>query len=210
MTFVLPHLSYSYDALEPFIDEETMRIHHTKHHQSYIDNANLVLSEVPEFVNLSVLDLVKKIDLFPDSKRDFLRNNIGGHLNHSLFWKFLKYGTILEGSLKNSIEYSFSSIYNFKKKFENISMNRFGSGWVWLVKKDNSDSLDIVSTANQDNPLMSEKIVGLSNIGYPIFGLDVWEHAYYLKYKNRRLDYVQSFWNILNWDEASMRFNSFN
>lgn len=200
MTFLLPSLSYSYSALEPFFDEETMKIHHTKHHQTYIDNANAALVDLPEFNNLSIIDLVKKLDYLPDAKKNVLRNNAGGHINHSFFWKVLKCGTILQGLLKDAIEHDFYSVYDFKKAFEKEAVNRFGSGWVWLVK--HNDTLKIVSTANQDNPLMGVNVTGVS--GNPILGLDVWEHAYYLKYKNRRLDYVQAFWNVVNWDEVAL------
>lgn len=203
MTFVLPELAYSYNALEPFIDEKTMRIHHTKHHQAYIDNANIALSDLPEFNNLLIEDLVKKIDCLPDNKKNVLRNNAGGHINHSFFWRLLRHGTVLQGLLKNAIERDFFSVYDFKKEFEKVAISRFGSGWVWLVKQDNF--LKIVSTANQDNPLMGVNISGVC--GDPILGLDVWEHAYYLKYQNQRLDYVQAFWNVVNWDEASYIFH---
>lgn len=203
MTFKLPELSFSYDALEPFFDKKTMELHYTKHHKTYINNANSVLEKLPEFCNLSVLELIKNLNNLPDSKKDILRNNAGGHINHSFFWKILKYGTVLQGSLKNAIEQNFGSFYNFKKEFETTALSRFGSGWIWLVKKNNL--LKIVSTANQDNPLMGIHIAGVD--GYPILGLDVWEHAYYLKYQNRRLDYIQAFWNIVNWDEVSVLFH---
>lgn len=205
MTFILPDLPYSYAALEPVFDEKTMRIHHSKHHQAYIDNANAALVDLSEFNNLSITDLVKQLGYLPPDKRTVLRNNVGGHINHSLFWRFLKLGTTLQGVLKNAIEYHFSSVDNFKKEFESSAISRFGSGWVWLVKQ--NEVLKIVSTANQDNPLMGVDITGVS--GYPILGLDVWEHAYYLKYQNRRLDYVKDFWNVVNWDEVSFRFTKF-
>lgn len=203
MSFILPSLTYSYDALEPFLDEKTMKIHHTKHHQAYIDNANTALIDLPEFSNLPVIELIKKLNHLPNHKKTILRNNAGGHINHSLFWKYLKKNTILQGSLKDAIEYNFSSISSFKDHFEKTAISRFGSGWVWLIKQ--NDTLSIVSTANQDNPLMGTDISGTN--GYPILGLDVWEHAYYLKYQNRRLDYIRSFWNIVNWDEVYAQFN---
>lgn len=206
MSFTLPILPYSYDALEPFFDERTMRIHHQKHHQTYIDNINLELINLPEFSNLSILELIKKLKYLPNNKKNVLRNNCGGHINHSLFWKFLKKDTLLQGSLKNAIEDNFSNISTFKNHFEKIAINRFGSGWVWLVVKNNS--LSIVSTANQDNPLMGEDIIGVS--GYPILGLDLWEHSYYLKYQNKRIDYIKSFWNVVNWNEVSIRLNNNN
>ncbi|AAZ40671.1 superoxide dismutase (Mn) [Candidatus Blochmanniella pennsylvanica str. BPEN] len=203
MSFILPSLTYSYDALEPFLDEKTMKIHHTKHHQAYIDNANAALIDLPEFSNLPVIELIKKLNHLPNHKKTILRNNAGGHINHSLFWKYLKKNTILQGSLKDAIEYNFSSISSFKEHFEKTAISRFGSGWVWLIKHNNI--LSIVSTANQDNPLMGIDISGTN--GYPILGLDVWEHAYYLKYQNRRLDYIRSFWNVVNWDEVYAQFN---
>ncbi|MCR3755386.1 MAG: superoxide dismutase (Mn) [Sodalis sp. Psp] len=203
MNFTLPSLPYNYDALEPYLDKETMKIHHTKHHQAYVNNANGVLESLPEFTNLSVDELIQKLDQVPEDKRTVLRNNAGGHANHSLFWKLLKQGTILQGELKRSIEHNFGSFDAFKEVFEKAAVTHFGSGWAWLVKKE--DKLTVVSTANQDNPLMGEAISGTS--GYPILGLDVWEHAYYLKYQNRRPDYIKFFWNVVNWDEATTRFN---
>lgn len=203
MSFTLPTLSYSYDALEPFFDEKTMVLHHQKHHQAYINNANLALLDLPKFSNLSIAELIQKLEYLPNNKKNILRNNCGGHINHSLFWKFLKKNTILQGPLKNAIEKNFSSIAEFKNNFEKIAVSHFGSGWIWLIKKNNS--LSIVSTTNQDNPLMGENISGTS--GFPILGLDVWEHSYYLKYQNKRLDYIKAFWNIVNWEEVSIRFN---
>lgn len=204
MNFTLPELPYSYDALEPFIDEKTMNIHHKKHHQAYIDNTNAALIDLPEFHSLSITELIQKLQYLPHHKQTILRNNGGGHINHSIFWKILKTNTTLTGPLKNAIEKHFGSISNFKNNFEKIAINRFGSGWVWLVKQQHN-TLSIVSTTNQDNPLMGEKISGV--YGDPVLGLDVWEHAYYLKYQNKRLDYVKAFWNIINWEEASIRFN---
>ncbi|ABF13804.1 Fe-Mn family superoxide dismutase [Candidatus Palibaumannia cicadellinicola] len=203
MIFMLPTLPYRFDAFEPFIDQTTMEIHYTKHHQNYITNANLILESLPQFAQLSVEELIQQLDQVPHNKKMALRNYAGGHANHSLFWKLLKHGTKIQGKLKNAIESDFGSIIIFQELFEQVAMNCFGSGWAWLVKKNNQ--LLVVSTANQDNPLMGENISSVS--GYPILGLDVWEHAYYLKYQNRRSDYIKSFWNIVNWDEASIRFN---
>ncbi|KYP97229.1 superoxide dismutase [Sodalis-like endosymbiont of Proechinophthirus fluctus] len=203
MSFTLPSLPYGYEAMEPYFDKETMEIHHTKHHQTYVNNANGVLESLPEFANLQVEDLIQKLDQLPADKKTVLRNNAGGHANHSLFWKGLKQGTTLQGELKSAIERDFGSIDAFKEAFEKAAATRFGSGWAWLVKKDGK--LAVVSTANQDNPLMGEEISGTS--GYPILGLDVWEHAYYLKYQNRRPDYIKSFWNLVNWDETAARFS---
>lgn len=202
MSFSLPLLNYDYDALEPYFDKNTMEIHHTKHHQTYINNANIALKELPEFSMLSVEELIQKLDQLPADQKTVLRNNAGGHMNHSFFWKCLKQGTTLQDELKNAIVLNFGCIDSFKENFEKVASMRFGSGWAWLVKKNNK--LTIVSTANQDNPLMGEIISGAS--GYPILGLDLWEHAYYLKYQNRRLDYIKAFWNVVNWDEVATRF----
>jgi len=203
MSYNLPSLPYAYDALEPYFDKQTMEIHHTKHHQTYVNNANAALESLPEFANLPVDELIKKLDQVSADKKTALRNNGGGHANHSLFWKGLKVGTTLHGELKTAIERDFGSVDAFKETFEKAAATRFGSGWAWLVLKDHK--LAVVSTANQDSPLMGEAISGAS--GYPIVALDVWEHAYYLKYQNRRPDYIKAFWNVVNWDEAAKRFS---
>lgn len=204
MVFKLPNLGYSYDALEPYFDSRTMEIHYTKHHQTYIDKLNSALLNLKEFSDLSIELLVSRLNLIPDQKRDVIRNNSGGHINHSFFWESLKYGTFLkEGSLKKAIDRDFLDFENFKREFEAVSINHFGSGWIWLINQDNS--LKIISTNNQDNPLMGMDFVGV--YGQPILGLDVWEHAYYLRYQNRRLDYIQAFWNVVNWDKVSDRFD---
>ncbi|PWC12306.1 superoxide dismutase [Mn] [Brenneria roseae subsp. americana] len=203
MSYSLPSLPYAYDALEPHFDKQTMEIHHTKHHQTYVNNANAALESLPEFASLSAEALIAQLDKVPAEKKTVLRNNAGGHANHSLFWKGLKLGTTLAGDLKAAIERDFGSVDAFKEKFEQAAATRFGSGWAWLVLKDDG-KLAVVSTANQDSPLMGEAISGAS--GYPIVGLDVWEHAYYLKYQNRRPDYIKAFWNVVNWDEAASRF----
>lgn len=201
MSYTLPSLPYAYDALEPHFDKQTMEIHHTKHHQTYVNNANAALESLPEFANLSAEELITKLDQLPADKKTVLRNNAGGHANHSLFWKGLKTGTTLQGDLKAAIERDFGSVDNFKAEFEKAAATRFGSGWAWLVLK--GDKLAVVSTANQDSPLMGEAISGAS--GFPILGLDVWEHAYYLKFQNRRPDYIKAFWDVVNWDEAAAR-----
>ncbi|HBV40383.1 MAG TPA: superoxide dismutase [Mn] [Erwinia sp.] len=201
MSYSLPSLPYAYDALEPHFDKQTMEIHHTKHHQTYVNNANAAL-EGTEFANLAVEDLITKLDQVPADKKTVLRNNAGGHANHSFFWKGLKTGTTLGGELKAAIEKDFGSVEAFKEAFEKAAATRFGSGWAWLVKKDGK--LAVVSTANQDNPLMGEAISGAS--GTPIVGLDVWEHAYYLKYQNKRPDYIKAFWEVVNWDVAAENF----
>ncbi|CAK9886803.1 MAG: Superoxide dismutase [Mn] [Candidatus Erwinia impunctatus] len=201
MSYSLPSLPYAYDALEPHFDKQTMEIHHTKHHQTYVNNANAAL-EGTAFADLPVEELITKLDTVPADKKTVLRNNAGGHANHSFFWKGLKQGTTLSGDLKAAIEKTFGSVDAFKAEFEKAAATRFGSGWAWLVKK--GDQLAVVSTANQDSPLMGEAIAGVS--GTPIIGLDVWEHAYYLKYQNKRPDYIKAFWEVANWDEAAARF----
>lgn len=201
MSYSLPSLPYAYDALEPHFDKQTMEIHHTKHHQTYVNNANAAL-EGTEFASLPVEELITKLDQVPADKKTVLRNNAGGHANHSFFWKGLKTGTTLSGDLKAAIEKDFGSVDAFKAEFEKAATTRFGSGWAWLVKK--GDKLAVVSTANQDSPLMGEAISGAS--GTPIIGLDVWEHAYYLKYQNKRPDYIKAFWDVVNWDQAATNF----
>ena len=201
MSYVLPALPYAYDALEPHFDKMTMEIHHTKHHQTYVNNTNTALEAFPEMANLDIDDLIAQLDKFPADKRTFIRNNACGHSNHSMFWKGLKTGTTLQGDLKAAIERDFGSVEAFQAEFEKAAATRFGSGWAWLVLKDGK--LAVVSTANQDSPLMGEAISGTS--GYPIIGLDVWEHAYYLKFQNRRPDYIKAFWSVVNWDEAAAR-----
>ncbi|MXP51417.1 Fe-Mn family superoxide dismutase [Pantoea sp. SoEX] len=202
MSYSLPQLQYSYDALEPYFDEKTMEIHHTKHHQTYINNANILLKDT-KLAELPVEDLITKLNELPINIRDALRNNAGGHANHSFFWQSLKLNSVLQGSLKYAIENTFDGFFKFQEEFEKIALSRFGSGWVWLIK--NNNNLSIVSTANQDNPLMGKLIAGVS--GYPIIGLDLWEHAYYLKYQNRRIDYIKAFWNVINWKKAEDRFD---
>ncbi|MGP1573540.1 superoxide dismutase [Mn] [Aggregatibacter segnis] len=205
MAYTLPELGYAYDALEPHFDAQTMEIHHTKHHQAYVNNANAVLENSPELQELASGcpgKLLAHLHEVVPEKRPALRNNAGGHLNHSLFWKSLKKGTMLQGALKDAIERDFGSVENFKAEFEKAAATRFGSGWAWLVLE--NGKLAVVSTANQDNPIMGKEFAGCS--GTPIFGLDVWEHAYYLKFQNRRPDYIKEFWNVLNWDFANERF----
>lgn len=203
MAYTLPQLPYAYDALAPHIDQRTMEIHHTKHHQTYIDNANKAL-EGTEFADLPVEELIQKLDSLPSDKKGALRNNAGGHANHSLFWQVLgpNQGGQPSGELMDAINQAFGSYDAFKQKFEDAAKTRFGSGWAWLVVK--NGQLEVVSTANQDNPLMGEAVAGVS--GTPILGVDVWEHAYYLNYQNRRPDYLAAFWNVVNWDEVARRY----
>ncbi|ABF45132.1 Superoxide dismutase [Deinococcus geothermalis DSM 11300] len=204
MAYQLPQLPYAYDALEPHIDARTMEIHHTKHHQTYIDNANKAL-EGTEFADLPVEELIQKLDQVPADKKTVLRNNAGGHANHSLFWQVMTPQGQGQptGELAQAINETFGSFEAFKQQFEDAAKGRFGSGWAWLVVKPGGQ-LAVVSTANQDNPLMGEAIAGAS--GTPILGVDVWEHAYYLNYQNRRPDYLKAFWNVVNWDEVARRY----
>ena len=200
MSYLLPSISYTYDALEPYFDEETMKIHHTKHHQNYINNTNAILKKTA-FSSLSIEELMSIFNEISLENKDVLRNNAGGHINHSFFWKSLKINTTLNKNIKLELEKSFGSFESFKNKFETIAMQHFGSGWVWLVNQ--NGILNIVSTVNQDNPLMGKLIS--NTYGEPILGLDLWEHAYYLKYQNRKLDYIQAFCNVVNCDKVYSR-----
>ena len=205
MAYTLPQLSYAYDALEPHFDAMTMEIHHSKHHQTYVNNANAIVETLPEaYQSLSAEALIARIAELPADKQTPVRNNVGGHANHTLFWQILKTGTILSGSLKAAIERDFGSAEAFQAEFEKAAQTRFGSGWAWLVLE--NGKLKVVSTANQDSPLMGAAIAGCS--GTPLLTLDVWEHAYYLKYQNRRPDYIKAFWHVANWDEAQRRFDA--
>jgi len=200
--YTLPPLPYPYEALEPAIDAETMRIHHDKHHQAYITNANKLLSGQPELAKLSPEDLLRQLDKAPEAIRDGLRNNVGGHVNHSLFWLMLspKGGGEPTGALAEAIKTTFGSFAEFQKLFTEAALKRFGSGWAWLVLKDGK--LAIISTPNQDPPLLGGQVA--------LLGLDVWEHAYYLKYQNRRPDYVTAWWSIVNWPFVEERFATHN
>ena len=196
MTFTLPKLSYAYDFLEPVIDAKTMEIHYTKHHQAYIDNLNKALEAFPELQKKSVNELLAgNLSIVPDSIKTAVRNNAGGHANHSLFWELLtsnKGDNEQKGKVIEAIKKKFGSFDSFKAAFSDAAMKRFGSGWAWLVLS--NGELEIISTANQDSPIMEGK--------KPVLGLDVWEHAYYLKYQNRRKEYVDSFWSIVNWKKV--------
>ena len=208
MSYTLPELGYDYNALEPHFDAQTMEIHHSKHHQAYVNNANAALEGLPaELVEMYPGHLISNLDKIPAEKRGALRNNAGGHTNHSLFWKSLKKGTTLQGALKDAIERDFGSVDAFKAEFEKAAATRFGSGWAWLVLT-TEGKLAVVSTANQDNPLMGKEVAGCE--GFPLLGLDVWEHAYYLKFQNRRPDYIKEFWNVVNWDFVAERFEQKN
>jgi Fe-Mn family superoxide dismutase len=198
MSHTLPRLPYAYDALEPHIDARTMEIHHTKHHQGYVNKLNAALEGQPELQDLSALELLMSLDSIPDSIRTAVRNNGGGHVNHSLFWTNMSPngGGTPGGLLGQAIDDSFGSFVEFHKQFSAAAAGLFGSGWAWLCAA--SDGLVVTSTANQDNPIFTDGNV-------PILGLDVWEHAYYLNYQNRRPDYIEAFWNVVDWDEVAGR-----
>ena len=201
MAHTLPALPYAFDALEPYIDAKTMEIHHDKHHGTYVTNLNNALANNPELQNKSAEELVKSLNSLPESIRTAVRNNGGGHVNHTMFWQQLKAGVKepTSGKLITAVNSVFGSTAAFKEQFNKAGLGRFGSGWAWLVVgKDKK--LAIISTANQDNPLTD----GIT----PILGCDVWEHAYYLKYQNRRADYLAAFWNVVNWSDVSDRFDA--
>ncbi len=197
MAFELPQLPYAYNALEPYIDEQTMTIHHTKHHQTYVDKLNDALKDSPDLQAKSIEELLTSLNSIPENIRTAVRNNGGGHWNHSFFWTLMqegKTGNVPEGEVAEAINKKFTDFENFKKEFSQTAVSRFGSGWAWLVVKDGE--LAIISTPNQDNPVMDGS-------GHPILGLDVWEHAYYLKYQNRRPEYIENWWNIVNWAKVN-------
>lgn len=198
MAYTLPELSYAYDALEPYIDVETMHLHHDKHHNTYVTNLNAALEKYPELAEKSVEELIAYMDEIPADIRTAVQNNGGGHANHTFFWEIMapNAGGAPTGSLKDAIDETFGSFEDFKNEFKTAATGRFGSGWAWLVV--DNGKLAIMSTANQDSPLMEGKT--------PIIGLDVWEHAYYLKYKNVRPDYIAAFWEVVNWDKANEHF----
>jgi Fe-Mn family superoxide dismutase len=200
MAFELPQLPYAYDALEPHIDKETMNIHHTKHHNTYVTNLNNALQGNDELLAKSVEEVIANLDAVPEAARTAVRNNGGGHANHSLFWQILapNGGGAPSGELADAINNKFGSLESFKDEFAKAATTRFGSGWAWLSVS--NGELEVSSTPNQDSPLMEGKT--------PILGLDVWEHAYYLNYQNRRPDYIASFWNVVSWDEVSKRYTA--
>jgi Fe-Mn family superoxide dismutase len=206
MAYELPPLPYPKDALEPYIDALTMEIHHDKHHGAYVTNVNKAIAGKADLEKKSITDLISNLDAVSADIRTAVRNNGGGHANHSMFWKLLapKAGGAPIGKLADDIKAAFGSFDTFKEKFETAGLGRFGSGWVWLVV--NQGRLEIVSTANQDSPLMGKAIAGVE--GKPVFGCDVWEHAYYLKYQNRRGDYLKAFWNVANWAEAARLYEA--
>jgi Fe-Mn family superoxide dismutase len=200
MAFTLPPLPYDYNALEPHIDETTMRIHHDKHHGTYVTNLNTALESQASLQSQSIEDLLGNLNAVPEAIRTAVRNNGGGHYNHTLFWELMAPGGAKEpaGTLAKEIDGAFGSLATFKEQFQKAGLGRFGSGWAWLVQ-DKSGKLAIESTPNQDSPIMDGKRV--------VLGCDVWEHAYYLKYQNRRADYLGAWWNVLNWTVVGRRFN---
>lgn len=200
MAFSLPPLPYDYTALEPHVDEQTMRIHHDKHHATYVNNLNAALESQPELQGKSIEELLSDINSVPENIRTAVRNNGGGHANHTLFWEIMgpNGGGQPTGELAAAIDQSFGSFDAFKEQFAKAATTRFGSGWAWLLAS--GGTLEITSTQNQDSPLMEGRT--------PILGLDVWEHAYYLKYQNRRPDYINAWWNTVNWDAVSQRFSN--
>ena len=204
MAYELPKLPYAYDALEPHIDARTMEIHHTKHHQAYITNVNNAIKGKADLEKKSVEDLISDLSAVPEDIRTVVRNNGGGHANHSFFWKIMgpNAGGEPKGKLADDIKSTFGSFDAFKEKFAAAGAGRFGSGWAWLVV--NNGKLEICSAANQDNPLMGKAIAGCE--GKPVLGLDVWEHSYYLKYQNRRPDYIKAWWNVVNWDAVAKNY----
>lgn len=201
MAFTLPSLPYAYDALEPHIDQKTMEIHQTKHHGAYVTNLNKALESAPDLQNKTIEELLaNNCAIVPENIRTAVRNNGGGHINHSMFWVIMGPGKggAPHGNIAQAINGTFGGFDTFKEKINAAGAGRFGSGWAWLLKSGNS--LEISSTPNQDSPVMEGK--------YPVMGIDVWEHAYYLKYQNRRPEYLGAWWNVVNWEEVEKRFNS--
>ena len=199
MAYELPPLPYDYSALEPYIDTQTMQLHHDKHHQAYVTALNNALKDQAQFASLSLEELMRRINEVPESIRTIVRNNGGGHINHTMFWQIMKPngGGEPTGAIASAIQSAFGSFDAFKTAFNDAGVKRFGSGWAWLIL-DSSGKLQITSTANQDSPF--------TDGNYPVMGNDVWEHAYYLKYQNRRPDYLNAWWNVVNWDEISRRY----
>jgi len=200
MAFSLPDLPYGFDALEPHIDTATMQIHHGKHHQTYVNNLNAAIEKAPELAGKSLDDLIRGVDSVPEAVRTAVRNNGGGHWNHSMFWKWMapNAGAQPSGEIGRAIDDAFGGFDKFKEQWGAAGTGRFGSGWVWLMNE--GGKLSITSSPNQDNPLMEGKSA-------PILGLDVWEHAYYLRYQNKRPDYISAWWNVVNWEEVEAGFS---
>lgn len=199
MAFELSPLPYNYDALEPFIDAQTMQLHHDMHHQAYVNNLNAAVEKHSQLQSKSLEDLVRELDSIPDDVRTAVRNNGGGHVNHTMFWEIMgpNAGGEPTGAVGDAIRENFGDFETFKQRFNDAGTKQFGSGWVWLVRSSDG-KLEIVSTPNQDSPMTQGH--------FPIMGNDVWEHAYYLKYQNRRAEYLKQWWNVVNWDEISKRF----
>jgi len=199
--YTLPDLPYAYNALEPIISEEIMKLHHDKHHAAYVNNLNTAIEKYPDLFEKSAEDLLRDLNAIPEDIRTAVRNNGGGHVNHSMFWKIMSpnAGGEPSGKLADEIKKTFGSFAEFQQKFNDEGVKRFGSGWVWLIKNKNG-ALEVISTANQDNPM--------SEGNFPIMGNDVWEHAYYLQYKNLRADYLKAWWNLVNWKEISNTFEN--
>jgi superoxide dismutase, Fe-Mn family len=195
--FILPELPYTYNALEPFIDEETMHVHHDGHHATYVKNLNDVLIGHDEFLNMDIEELLRSLDKVPEDIRTKVKNNAGGHFHHSLFWTIMKQGGGGEptGEISKLINEAFGDFKSFKEKFNTSALGLFGSGWTWLILDDGK--LVIENTPNQDSPISAGK--------YPLFAIDLWEHAYYLKYKNKRVDFIEAWWNVINWGEIEKR-----
>jgi len=202
MAFEVPPLPYNYNALEKSIDEQTMRLHHDKHHGAYVTNLNAALEKHPDWQKRSVEQVLRHINEVPEDVRTAVRNNGGGHANHSMFWRIMapSGGGEPTGALAQAIQSAFGNFNSFKEKFNDAGVKRFGSGWAWLVR-DSKGALQIISSANQDSPLMDGN--------FPVMGNDVWEHAYYLRYQNRRADYLKAWWDVVNWKEIAERFDNF-
>lgn len=198
MTFALPQLPYAYNSLEPFIDEQTMKIHHDKHHQAYTDKLNAGIEPHKELGKKTAEELLSDLNSIPESIRTAVKNNGGGYVNHSFFWTILKKGTVPKGEILKAITKKFQSLDNFKTQFKDAALTLFGSGWVWVVLDPKTKQIEILKTSNQDSPLSLGKI--------PLMCVDVWEHAYYLKYQNRRGDYIDAFFNVLNWNAFNENF----
>ena len=210
MAFTLPELPYAFDALTPHIDAKTMEIHHGKHHKAYVDNANKQL-EGTKWASMDPVEVIRNLADLPDDKRGPVRNNAGGHVNHSMFWKLMAPagkggGGEPTGDVASAINAAFGTLTHFKEEFAKAGTGRFGSGWAWLCVKPDGSGVQICSTPNQDNPLMGQAIAGCT--GRPILGLDVWEHAYYLNYQNRRPDYIAAWWNVVNWEQVAKNYAS--
>ncbi|MEX2017402.1 MAG: superoxide dismutase [Candidatus Pacearchaeota archaeon] len=197
MAFILPSLSYAYNALEPYIDEQTMRIHHTKHHQAYIDKLNAALENAPQLQKKTAENLIKDLNKLPDTIKTAVKNHGGGHVNHSFFWKILRKDVEPKGEILKAINEKFQNMDRFREQFKEACLTLFGSGWVWLVVNKQGE-IEIVKTSNQDNPLSEGKT--------PILGIDVWEHAFYLKYQNKKADYVEAFFNVIDWEKVNENY----